>query len=176
MNKIKIILLTTLAAFGFAACKDSPAGNSSSSDKATNNNSTLVSGAYIDLNTGETVKLRKDKETGYVLNDATGEPLDLYVNTATRDTFYGRTGTVVNRAVVYKEGKYELDESKIKWEGKELKVKNAHDDGKVKIERHEVKHKFAGGGKIKRERHEKKIKMYGFKIKREKHGIKVKPD
>lgn len=176
MKNIRIWVITSITTLGFAACNHAADPNTSSSDTAINptDNVIVLNGTYTDLNSGKPVELRKDKETGYVLNKSTGEPVDLYVNMKTKDTFYGRTGTVVNHALVYNAGHYELDETKIKWEGKELKIKDANDDGKVKIEENEVKHKYADGSKVKYEKHEVKRKLHGIKIKKDEDGIKIK--
>jgi hypothetical protein len=58
---------------------------------------------YIDLSTGEQVKLAQDSSGAWV-NAETGRPVRLYVNTTTRDTIYGPTGTVVNNKVVRTSG------------------------------------------------------------------------
>ena len=55
---------------------------------------------YIDLRTGETIKLEKDPVTGFWLNADTKEPAYIYVDTKSGDTIYGKTGKVINGHVV----------------------------------------------------------------------------
>ncbi len=52
---------------------------------------------YVDLNSGETLDLRDS--SGIMVNTVTGEPVELYVDTKTNDTIYGRTGKVVNGSI-----------------------------------------------------------------------------
>ncbi len=51
---------------------------------------------YIDPNTGEGLALEKDEASGLLVDTATGEPVDIYVDTETRDTVWGKTGKVIN--------------------------------------------------------------------------------
>lgn len=69
----------------------------------------------VDLETGKTITVVKDSTTGYMINTETREPVQLYVNTSTNDTIYGRTGKVVNNLVVRTpDGKYTyMDDSEI---------------------------------------------------------------
>ena len=55
---------------------------------------------YVDLRTGETITVEKDKETGAWLNAETKKPVYIYVDTKKNDTIYGKTGTSINGKVV----------------------------------------------------------------------------
>lgn len=100
---------------------------------------------YVDLNTGETIKLEKD-ESGVMVNAETKRPVDIYVDTQTNDTIYGKTGKVINGHVersgdntwVYKvdsdgEWKVKDDDYKMKVE-KDGDVKIKDGDTKIKID------------------------------------------
>lgn len=95
--KTKIIFLVASVTFAFTTGCD-------------NDNEKIV-----DLETGKTITVVKDSTTGYMINTDTKEPVHLYVNTATNDTIYGRTGKVVNNLVVRTpDGKYTyMDDSEI---------------------------------------------------------------
>jgi hypothetical protein len=80
MKKI-LILLALPVCFGWVAC---------SREKA----------KYIDLRTGETIKLEKDPVTGFWINADTKEAPYIYVDTKSGDTIYGKTGKVINGHVV----------------------------------------------------------------------------
>jgi hypothetical protein len=114
---------------------------------------------YLDLNTGETVVLKKDSTSGLMVNAATGKPVHIYVDTKTHDTIYGPTGQVVNGKVVKaNDGKFTYPEGdlKIKEEANgEYKIKS--DDYKKKVEDGEVKIKD-GDKKIKIEDGQRKVK------------------
>ncbi len=94
---------------------------------------------YVDLETGKTITVVKDSTTGHMINAETKEPVGIYVNTATNDTIYGRTGKVINNLVVKSpDGKYTYkDESEIKVStgGSEVKVNSDDDDYKKKVEK-----------------------------------------
>lgn len=139
---------------------------------------------YIDLNTGKTIEVEKDKETGYMVNAETGKPVYLYVNPASKDTFYGRTGKKVNNHViitdnntyryddddkyVYEDGDYKMktDDGDIKVKDGDYKMKT--DDGDVKIKDGDYKKKTDDG--------DVKIKRGNLKIKTDDGETKVKRD
>lgn len=120
---------------------------------------------YLDLNTNQYVDLKKDSTSGYMVNSKTGEPVDVYVDTKTRDTVYGMTGEVVNDKIrKTEEGKWVVkvdgdeykakseseNSAKIKREGDEYKEKNGNytikreGDGDVKIENGNTQTKIDG--------------------------------
>ncbi|MFN2437635.1 MAG: hypothetical protein ABR503_00440 [Chitinophagaceae bacterium] len=97
---------------------------------------------YIDPNTGASLNLTKDEGTGLMVDEETGKPVSIYVDTKTNDTIYGKTGKVINGKIRRNEkadGKYSYsfidddDDRKVKNEDGESKVKN--DDYKKEVEK-----------------------------------------
>ena len=98
---------------------------------------------YVDLRSGQPVKVEKDPVTGAWLNAETKEPLYIYVDTKKNDTIYGKTGAVIDGHVVKSDEVYWFDEDldkknevkvntgdyKIKTDGKKIKV----EDGVKKV-------------------------------------------
>ena len=95
-------------------------------------------GTYVDLNTGKEVYIVRDESTGYATDSIAKVPVDFYINTSTNDTLF-RTGQVVNNMLVEEDGKWKLDETKVKVDGDEIKVKDG--DSKLKIDGDESKMK-----------------------------------
>lgn len=93
----------------------------------------------VDLETGKKITVVKDSTTGHMINAETKQPVGIYVNTATDDTIYGRTGKVINNLVVKSpDGKYTYrDETEIKVStgGSKVKVNSDDDDYKKKVEK-----------------------------------------
>lgn len=80
---------------------------------------------YVDINTGDSLDLWYDPVKFVTIIRKTNMPVDFYINTVTWDTVYGRGKFVVNNLIIKDEqGKYKLDESKVKIEGDELKIKD----------------------------------------------------
>ena len=99
-------------------------------------------GRYIDLKTGKTISLEKDPTAGYMVNADTKNPVEIYVDTQTHDTIYGRTGKVINNQVKrHPDGTFTYqgdDDYKIKvQEDGDIKIKDG--DTKVKIDDGEKK-------------------------------------
>jgi len=124
----------------------------------------------IDLETGKTITVVKDSTTGYMINTETKEPVQLYVNTSTNDTIYGRTGKVVNNSVIKTpDGKYTyMDDSEIEVRsggsgsgssgGTNVSTGSGDGDYKMKVEKDgDIKIKD-GDTKIKIEDGKKKVK------------------
>ena len=115
---------------------------------------------YVDLDTGKTITVEKDATTGYMVNAETKEPLGIYVNTAKRDTFYGKTGKVINNFVVkHPDGKftYRADgEIKITDGDSKMKVEA---DGDYKVKDGDYKKKVEADGDIKIKDGDTKIKI-----------------
>lgn len=127
---------------------------------------------YRDLSTGETVDIWYDAVGMRTLNKKTGAPIEFYVNTSTSDTVLGRGRFVVNGYVVKgDDGKWKLDDGKVKVDGDELKVKVG--DQKLKIDGDEIKIK-SGGTKVKSDDGEIKVKSKDGKTKIEDDKTKVK--
>jgi hypothetical protein len=178
--KLQLIGLALAGTVLYACNEDSASTETMDSTSTTTENSgysSETSGSmttttsYVDLNTNEPIELVWDDESNRALNKATNQPVTLYINTATRDTIYG-PGYIVNHHVIQTNtGKWELDNTKIKRDGDELKIKK--DGQKFKMEDGEWKMK-SGDTKIKVEDDESKIKTGDTKIKTEDGETKVK--
>lgn len=140
---------------------------------------------YTDLKTGETIVIEKDSVKGYMVNKETRKAVYLYVDPTNKDTFYGRTGKVINGNIiisdgetryigdedyVYTDGDYKLKietDGDIKEKDGDTKVK-VGEDGDYKIKSGDYKKKVEADGDI-------KIKDGDTKIKIEENGdTKVK--
>jgi hypothetical protein len=134
-------------------------------------------GEYTDLKTGKTVVIEKDGETGYMVNKETRKPVYLYVDASHNDTFYGRTGKVINGDIVttsggdlsyngdgdyvYKNGDYKLKveaDGDMKEKEGDAKIK-VDEDGDYKIKDGDYKKKVEADGDIKIKDGNKKIKI-----------------
>ncbi|HSN65200.1 MAG TPA: hypothetical protein VLS94_01110 [Fusibacter sp.] len=129
-------------------------------------------GTYVDLTTGKEVYIIKDESTGYATDSIAKVPVDFYINTTTNDTLY-RTGMVVNNMLIEEDGKWKLDETKVKIDGDEIKIKDG--DSKLKIDGEDSKEKD-GDYKKKVDGDEVKIKDGDSKIKIEDGEVKKKND
>ncbi len=95
---------------------------------------------YYDLTAGEYVDLEKDEKTGLMVRADTREPVQMYVDTRTKDTIYGPTGTVINGFIVKTgDGKYKFDEEEFKLKNGDLKLKIEGDEAKLKTDDKKVK-------------------------------------
>ena len=129
---------------------------------------------YVDIYTGQPIEIWYDTEKHMTINKATRTPLEFYINTSNWDTVYGRGQFVVNNFILKDEnGRYMLDESKVKIDGDELKIKDG--DRKLKIDGEEFKLKD-GDQKIKHdlEDGEAKIKQDSTKVKIDDEELKIK--
>jgi hypothetical protein len=110
-------------------------------------------GAYVDLRTGEAIKIEKDPVTGFWVNADSKEPVYIYVDKKAGDTIYGKTGAVINGHVVRDSDNvywYDGDDDyKVKYGDYKMKVEK---DGDIKIKDGDVKTKIDG------ETGEKKVK------------------
>lgn len=127
-------------------------------------------GTYVDLNTGKEVYIVRDEATGYATDSIAKVPVEFYVNTSTNDTLF-RTGMVVNNMLIEEEGKWKLDETKVKIDGDEIKIKDG--DSKVKVDGEESKVKD-GDYKKKVDGDDVKIKDGDSKTKIEDGEVKTK--
>jgi hypothetical protein len=108
------------------------------------------------LNTGEAIDIWYDKVGMRTLNKKTGGPVEFHINTSTKDTVFGRGRFIVNNYVIKgDDGKWKLDDGKVKVDGDELKVKVG--DQKFKVDGDEIKIK-SKDGKAKYEDDKIKIK------------------
>ena len=133
-------------------------------------------GSYVELQSGKVVEIVKDSSSGYMVNKETGKAVFLYVDPAKKDTFYGRTGKVVNGTIVktdqgefayngddymYKDGTYKLKvegDGDMKEKDGDVKIKVA-EDGDYKIKSGDYKKKVEADGDIKIKDGNKKIKI-----------------
>lgn len=176
MKLIHGILLGATMTVSLMACNNE--GTSANDESATDMDITTTEGTtarvepgtYVDLNTGKEVHIIRDEQTGYATDSIAKVPVEFYVNTTTRDTIF-RTGQVVNNFLVEEDGKWKLDETKVKIDGDEIKVKDG--DSKVKIDGEDSKVKD-GDYKKKVDGDETKIKDGDSKIKIEDGEVKQK--
>lgn len=129
---------------------------SESSEMTTTTTAQVVPGTYRDLTTGKTVYIIADPQTGWAVDSITKVPVEFYVNDS-NDTLF-QTGLVVNQAIMKADGKWMLDETKIKRDGNDIKIK------------------YSDGSKVKMEDEDLKIKTEAGKIKVDDDTVKVKPN
>ena len=134
MKKVFFLLTVVASMFVWSSCSDANA-------------------RYLDLQTGEKVKLEKDPQTGLLVDTETKKPVYIYVDTKTHDTIYGNTGAIINGHVILNSEKkyvYENDIETPAMQG-DIKVKTEN-DGDIKIKTDDKKTKKDG------ETGEKKVK------------------
>ena len=133
---------------------------------------TNVQAQFVDLNTGKTVTLVKHQGNGMMFNTENSRPVNIYVNRATNDTFYGRTGVNINGKVshsstlgyhyqgdgdyIYRDGEFRLrTESDIP--GYKRKTRS---DGEQKVKYDDYKRKTEpNGGDVKVKEGDAKLKL-----------------
>jgi len=96
----------------------------------------------VDLNTGDKIDVYYDTVSWRTINKTSNSTVDYYVivyDNAQRDTVHGITGIIVNN-MIWKnpEGMWVFNEEKVKWDGNEMKMKDAY-GRKVKWEKGELK-------------------------------------
>ena len=117
MKRSAVVFLTVVTAILFSACADEK-------DR------------YIDLSTGKAIELKKQEETGIMVNKETGLPIYIYVDTKKGDTIYTKTGKVINGHVVLTSNKgYQYDEDEKLEIGKNGSVEYKDDNYKVEVEK-----------------------------------------
>ncbi len=139
MKKVILALLLVMSAFVWQSCD-------------------RTESRYIDLNTGETLELKDS--SGIMVNVATGEPVELYVDTKSGDTMYGRTGKVVNGSISRNDGKtwiYVNPDDNDNDEGRKVKS----EDGETKIKDGDYKKEVEKDGDITIKDGNTKIKIDG---------------
>jgi hypothetical protein len=127
-NNSKALLLSLFMLLGFAI-----KSVYSQTDTA------VVTYTYVDLYTGQPIDIYYDPVRYVTINRATKLPIDYYVINSV-DTVHGLSGLIVNGMLLKeKDGKYKLDNGKVKFDGDELKLKDAQgrkvkwDKGKMQI-------------------------------------------
>ena len=145
-----------------------------------NNREKVEPGAYVDLNSGDTIQVIADPETGYAINSETKKPVYLYVNND-RDTIF-TTGAVVNNKIIRVNDDYfEVDDAKVRVEDKDVILKYADykkkfddDDYKVKDDDYKLKVEGDGDTKLKDGNYKKKVGENGdVKIKDGDSKVKI---
>ncbi len=129
---------------------------SESTEMSTTTTAQVVPGTYKNLNTGKTVYIIADPETGWAIDSISKVPVEFYIDNS-GDTLF-QTGLVVNQAIMKSDGKWVLDETKIKRDGNDIKIK------------------YTDGSKVKMENEDLKIKTDAGKIKVDDDTVKVKPN
>src|SRR6476620_846375 len=133
-------------------------------------------GKFLNLTSGEEVNVVED-DKGRMVDQETGEPVKLYVNTRTKDTIYGPTGKVANNHLVYNEDEniflYDDGDKEIKIDGGEYKMKSGSAKLKKDLDGGEYKYKD-DDVKIKRDKDDYKVEGKGYTKKVDEDGdIKV---
>ncbi len=147
----------------FVACNSNPDGamttdstSMESSSMSMETEARVIPGSYTNLNTGRTVYIVSDPQTGWAIDSITRVPVEFYTNNS-GDTLF-QTGLVVNQAIMRSDGKWMLDETKIKRDGNDIKIK------------------YEDGSKVKMDGDELKIKGEDGKVKVDDDTVKVKPN
>lgn len=122
---------------------------------------------YIDLNTGQKVRINYDSVAFITTDVNSGNPIQFYVNTITSDTFDTK-GRLVNNALLRVENGWQLDEARMndneKYKSGDLKIKTKGDEIKIKTD----------DAKMKSDGDKSKLKTDDVKIKNDQGDIKIK--
>ncbi|MDP3469266.1 MAG: hypothetical protein Q8S11_13080 [Daejeonella sp.] len=163
MKNIKSILFAVVIGSAFIGCNSNQKNDMDGDTTMTSEESEYYEpearvepGNYTNLSTGKTVYIIMDPQTGWAIDSIERVPVEFYTNNA-GDTLF-QTGVVVNHVLRQADGKWMLDETKVKRDGDKLKIKYP-DGSKLKIDGDEMKMKDEDG----------KIKIDG-------DSIKVKPN
>jgi hypothetical protein len=132
-----------------------------------NSKNKVEPGTYVDLNTGDSIIVIADPETGYAINSESKKPVYLYVDND-RDTIF-TTGAVVNNKIRRVDGSYfELDDSQVKIDDQDVTIKYADykkkidgDDYKIKDGDYKLKVEGDGDVKLKDGDYKKKVSEDG---------------
>ena len=124
-------------------------------------------GTYVDLNSGDSIQVIADPETGYAINSKTQKPVYLYVDND-RDTIF-TTGAVVNNKITRVNDDYfEVDDTKFTVDNEDVAVKYADykkkfdgDDYKIKGDDYKLKVEGDGDSKLKDGDYKKKVSEDG---------------
>src|SRR5690349_18396159 len=114
MQRYKLLLTMALGTSLLAAsCSDDSTTTTTTTDSLSTGTTTTTTtttttqvpvlsetDSYIDLKTGKAIHIRRDPSTNVYVSDEMPQ-LDIYVNTNTRDTFWGPEAVSVNNALVY---------------------------------------------------------------------------
>lgn len=174
MTKIKQLLTITGSVLIIASCQEAANNETDvktdsipSEQPAVENNAQTNNSKYVDLKTGQSVDLYYDSKKKKTYSASTNEPVDLYVNVATGDTIYGEGRYVVNDYIIKTEdGKYKLDNKKVKIDGDEIKIKEGNKKFKMSADEMKIKDGDADA-KLKVDNDESKMKTEDGKTKKE---------
>ena len=182
MKNLTYLAAASILFLGVSACNNQKdASADTDSTEAINDNQEMVvaekpavkSGKYINLSTGKDVYIISDSLSGVAIDSLSRSPIMFYYNPITLDTLYAN-GLVVNNMLINDgDGKYRLDDTKIKIDGDEIKIKNG--DSKIKIDGNDMKIKDANGKTKVDDNEEFKTKDADGKVKIDEERIKVKP-
>ena len=78
---------------------------------------------YYDLTTNRPIDVMEDSNTHQYVDVSTQTPLTVYYDANSTDTF-DNTGRIINNAIIYKNGQYSVDESKLRSTTDSLRIKN----------------------------------------------------
>ena len=162
---LKVIGIAMLAGSSFISNAQTPISVTTPADPAY---------TIVDLYTGQTMDVYYDTVSWKTINRANSLPVDFYVvryDEKTADTVHGVTGLVVNNMITQKEGKWNFNDARVKWDGEELKVKDKY-GRKVKWEKGKLKIKD-WNSKFKSEGNEAKYKEEWDKIKWKEGEVKI---
>jgi hypothetical protein len=162
MKKLVKVLSLAMISTAIVSCSNNKAVDNgtdttmiSESTEITSSSARVVPGSYTELNTGKTVYVVADPETGWAIDSISRVPVEFYIDRS-GDTLF-QSGLVVNNALMKTDGKWTLDEAKVKRDGNDIKIK------------------YSDGSKIKTDDEDLKIKTDEAKIKVEEDTVKVKP-
>ncbi|MDB5245718.1 MAG: hypothetical protein JWQ40_112 [Segetibacter sp.] len=130
---------------------------------------TKTNAQAIELNTGKTIGVVKHQATGMMYNTQTQRPVYIYIDPATRDTFYGRTGANINGQVSHSQkGYFYAGDPDYVYSDGEFRLKSEVDsagykkvfqrDGDVKVKYGDYKRKEEIDGDVKAKRGTAKMK------------------
>ncbi len=179
MKKQWISLMAVIAILGSVACSNDRTNEDATSNTTTGStDGTEVAetrtASYVDLNSGKEVEMEVNTRTR-VASPKLPESgtVTYYVDPASKDTVEASTGRIVSGAMVKGEdGTWTVDETKVKVDGDELKVKIGEDE-KLKVDGEDVKYKN-GEDKVKKDGEEYKEKSGDSKIKADGDELKIK--
>ncbi|MBC7653880.1 MAG: hypothetical protein H7098_05325 [Oligoflexus sp.] len=143
MKKL-ILNLVILASISTACNNAKNTSNESDSTMNTSEDGMMVvdkpvvkPGSYVNLSTGKKIYVIPDPITGVAIDSTTQIPIEFYYNPITLDTIYQNGLTVNHMLINLGNGKYKLDDMKIKIDGDEIKIKT--DTSKIKIDGTDMK-------------------------------------
>lgn len=180
MKNLTYIAALAILFLGATACNNQKDASADASEATEDNQEMVVvdkptvkAGKYINLTTGEDVYIISDTLTGVAIDSLSRSPIMFYYDPITLDTLYAN-GFVVNNMLINEgDGKYRLDDTKIKIDGDEIKIKTG--DSKIKIDGDDMKIKDENGKTKVDDNEEFKTKDADGKVKIDEDGGKSKP-